>query len=233
MAIAVAKIVILAGWAVFLGWLPLFGRADLARLLHPDLWWLLLAAVVVLALLAAVQCRSLSRLRHQPSSWWQWPSLAILLLPPLFFLQAREARFDGETFAKRSLASLEAYRPPQSTEEAPAADLSGEVPLSTLYGNIDAYLGKEVEVVCQTLDNRQLPENVVMCYRYLMNCCAADAMPLFIFISYGEGEAVQGERWVQARGTLSLHRGGGLTVPQLTLGRMSYVEEPAFPFLLR
>lgn len=233
MATIVLKLLLLAGWVFFLGWLLLFGQTDLARLLHPDLWWLLVAAAVILALFFLGQWRRLWHGGGGRTLWWQWPSLLILSLPLLFFLQAGEARFTSETFAQRSLVTAEGYRLPQLGGEPSAKVTSGETPLSDLYRDLNGYLGKEVEVVCQTLVDRRLPPNIVMCYRYLMNCCAADAIPLFIFIKHREGMEIDNDSWIHARGTLGLQKSEAVEVPLLELERMAVVEEPPFPFLLR
>ena len=88
-------------------------------------------------------------------------------------------------------------------------------------------------MVCQTLVDRRLPPNIVMCYRYLMNCCAADALPLFLFIKHQEGAEIANDQWIHAKGTVGIQKNEGIEVPVLELQRMVAVEEPPFPFLLR
>lgn len=46
------------------------------------------------------------------------------------------------------------------------------------------YTGKEVKVVCQALQDSgyRLPDDLMLCYRFRINRCAADTQPVYIFV---------------------------------------------------
>jgi putative membrane protein len=232
MTVTVMRILLLGIWAGFFTWLTSLGQRHLARLLHPGLWWLVACAVFILLLFLVVNCRGLRTGRQHGSIRWQWPSLAILLVPLLFFTQFENARFDAGTFSKRTLPTAGGIRQggttlTNRTENSQSPDIS----LAQLIFNSDKFLGKEVEVVCQTFVNDRLPKGVAMCYRYLISCCAADARPLFIFIEPPQGMIIENNKWIRTKGTLTKRVHAEVEVPLLPVASVDYVEEPSFPFV--
>jgi putative membrane protein len=232
MAVTTVRILLLGIWAGFFTWMVSLGQEHLARLLHPGLWWLVISAVLILLLLLVVNCRGLMSGRRHGSIRWQWPSLAILLMPLFFFSQVQSARFDADTFSKRILPTMEGMRQggsslPNRTAKTESTDVS----LVQLIFDADKYLGKEVEVVCQTFVNARLPKGIAMCYRYLISCCAADARPLFIFIEPPQGILIENDKWIRAKGTLAKRLNAEVEVPLLPVQSVEYVDEPAFPYV--
>lgn len=235
MTVTTVRILLLGVWTGFFVWIVSFGQSHLARLLHPDLWWLVICAAVILLLFLLVNCRSLITDRHHGSHgsiWWQWPSLATLLVPLIFFLQAQDARFNADTFSKRTLPTAEGVGqgdiysadPPEESE-------SSDISLAQLIFNIDEYLGKEVEVVCQTFINDRLPKGIATCYRYSISCCAADARPLFIFIEQQNGLVIESDKWIRTKGILSKKITSGVDIPLLPAESVEYVDEPSVPYI--
>ncbi len=229
----IVKIVLLGVWASFFIWLVSPGQKHLARLLHPNLWWLVICAAVILLIFLAVHCRRLVTGRQNITFLWQGPSLIILLVPLLFFFQFQNARFDADTFSKRSISTAEGFRqgemmPSGAKEESGSSD----IPLTQLFFNNDKYLGKEVEAVCRTFVNDRLPQGIAMCYRYVMTCCAADARPIFIFIEHPEEMVIENDKWVSVKGILSMKKNSEIEVPVISAESLEYVEEPLFPYLL-
>ena len=231
MLVITVKSAILLLWAAFFVWLVSFGQEHLARLLHPDLWWLIFAAVGILLLFVSALRRSAGAVPGM-SLRWQWPALAILLVPPLFFLQVKNARFNADTFAQRTIETATGFQ--QSSLVAPQTEQPAgttDIPLTKLLFNTDKYLGQPVEVVCQSFISEQLPQGTAMCYRYLMTCCAADARPLFVFITHPPDHPIENDRWIRAKGPLSLTKNGEIAVPAIAVKAVEYVAEPSFPYL--
>lgn len=232
MATKTVRIILLGLWAGFFAWIVSLGQKDLARLLHPDLWWLVICATGILLLFLAVNCRRLVVGRQETSILWQWPGLATLLVPLLFFFQVQDARFNADTFSKRSIPTAEGFRQGDiNLKDLGDESASTDIPLTRLVFASNTYIGKDVEVVCQTLVNDRLPEGIAMCYRYLMNCCAADAMPVFIFIKPLQETAIENDTWIRAKGILSMRKNSDIEVPMISADSVEYVEEPAFPYV--
>jgi uncharacterized repeat protein (TIGR03943 family) len=239
MILNVLKILTLSAWSLFLVWLIAFGRSDLARLLHPNLWWLVVCGAIIFLVFLIRQAIALGRHPAISGNTWQWPSLLILLLPLLYFSQIPAARFNNDTFKTRNLSTASdsfqkeepVENPLPGTIPAVPTDQTGEVGLLKLYTEQDEFLGKEVSVVCQTFVDDRLPQNTAMCYRYMMTCCAADARPLFIFLQHPKALAIKNDKWIKTRGKMTLINNQELIVPALVVEAVDYVAEPALPFI--
>jgi putative membrane protein len=238
----IVKIIILAAWAAFFGWLATFGQQQLGRLLHPSLWWLVGAATVVLILFLAVNlCRQLPA-AHQGDGWLKWPALLILLVPLLYFIPAQSGRFGAETLAKRGIQTTAGFIPQAVNTKAedddngyppplPPRKADTDIPLPKLAMNPENYEGQEVEIVCKTFVDERLPSDLFMCYRYLITCCAADAMPVFVFVKYPEARSVKNDQWIRAKGAFSRIENAQIMVPSIQTEKVEYIDEPPFPYL--
>ena len=229
---------ILAAWAVFFVWLISFGQGHLARLLHPRLWWLVICGAGILLLFLIVNLRRPTVSQTEPSLWWRWPSLLILLVPLLYFSLMQQARFNGDTFARRILQTEAGMLEQEDIKGLPAPgevstdNESSEVSLSLLSTDPGPYLGKQVEVVCQALQDQRFPPELMICYRFRINCCAADAQPVFLLVKKTAGDPpVANDSWIRAKGLLSLQINGEIKIPLLTAESLAIEKEPAVPFV--
>ena len=229
------EIGLLGLWAFFFSWLVTLGQKDLARLLHPGLWWLVACASVILILFLMVNLKRQVSGYRKKSLQMQLPSLLILLLPLLYFTHAQSARFNTNTFTTRSLQTEDGFLQGNFDERVAAEIMeyeeNKEVSLTRLFMQAKKYTGKEVEVVCQTFVDERLPDNLIMCYRYLMTCCAADARPVFIFIDPPEETVVENDKWLRVKGTVSIIGEPGKEVPIIAPDSILYVKEPKFPYI--
>ena len=229
------EIGLLGLWAFFFSWLVTLGQRDLARLLHPGLWWLVACASVILILFLMVNLKRQVSGYRKNSLQMQLPSLLIMLLPLLYFTHAQSARFNTNTFTTRSLQTEDGFLQGNFDERVAAEIMeyeeNKEVSLTKLFMQAKKYTGKEVEVVCQTFVDERLPDNLIMCYRYLMTCCAADARPVFIFIDPPEETVVENDKWLRVKGTVSIIGEPGKEVPTITPDSILYVKEPKFPYV--
>lgn len=226
------KILVLVVWLLFLGWLLSYGKNDLVRLLHPRLWWILYAAFWVLLIYLVAFWRK-GDWGKQKGSLLELPGLLILLVPVLYFLHAKDARLDGATLQNRIIANdngIYLHVPPFLPGAGDGS--ADEMVFSKIFRDPKEYLEEEVEVVCQSFVHEDLPENTAMCYRYLITCCAADAMPIFLILKETEGHALENDRWVKVTGPLSLHHNNGVDFPAIRLKKAEYVKEPSFPWAM-
>lgn len=225
--------ILLFVWAFFLFWLLTYGKGDLIRLLHPRLWWVLGVAVAVLGLFLIALIIQKGHTKGERPLLLEIPGILTMLVPLLYFSLATEARLDGTSLQNRMIQGdngmyLNSLPPFEIFDETQS---SGMVFSKILRKPLD-FEGQQVEVVCQSLVNEQLPQNIAMCYRYVITCCAADALPAFIFLSHTEETALENDRWVKINGPLSIIRNNGMEFPSITIEGVEYVEEPAFPWAM-
>jgi len=233
----IAHSLLLLLWAGFFLWLILWGQPSLARLLHPKLWWLIICGAIVLLLFLGVNVwQPAAAFSRKSALRWRWPFLLILAVPIAYSTMLPSARFSGQTFHQRVLSDSSGVLLPMdggdSNEGATESSTSGgETPLTRITAQAAQLAGTEVETVCQILRDQQLPQDMMICYRFLVTCCAADARPVFILVRSGNHPAPGNDAWVRVRGPLSLHENHGVTLPLLTATSLTVVPEPAFPFL--
>jgi putative membrane protein len=232
----ILKCLLLALWAGFFIWLVVFGQIYLARLLHPKLWWLVVCGAAVLLLFLAVSCSKPATTSQEVPLSWRWPTFLILLVPLLYGIMLPTARFDAQTFARRSVQSPDGTTVQKTgiaepTDEEAVEGGVSEVPLTRLNAETARYVGKGVEAVCQGIRDPQLPEDLMVCYRFLISCCAADARPVFIFVKKTDQAFPGNDTWVRVKGQLALYENSGFSIPMITAETLTPEKEPAFPFL--
>lgn len=230
----------MAAWAVFFLWLYTVAQPTLARLLHPRLWWLVLAGALVLLLFCGVALRRFKQPAAQPLRW-SWPAYLILLVPLCYAGQMQSARFNSQTFFDRSAATIESTETVQdeqsrqrATEPSAIPATAGppaEVSFSQIVQDPKHYAGQTVEVLCQALADPRLPEDQLICYRFRITCCAADAQPVFVFVNRRNFPLPAQDAWLRVRGTLSAHTVGGITFPLIHALHLQQEQEPSFPFV--
>lgn len=239
------KIFVIAAWFYFLGWFTTpFGRIDLAKFLHPGLWWLVKAgaAILFLFMLVAVFRQNRNRVSH-----FQMivtiPQIGILLLPILYFPQAIKSQLSTDAFEKRSVNPTTRCMPNSnaqglpfpSLEEAEAIIAKNKenqlVSFQKLILGSNAYLGKEADITCMVHLDENLPPDTFACFRFQISCCAADATPVGVFTGYGETEILKQGEWVRVRGKIDQMDMDGFPVPKVIAKAIDHVPQPENPYV--
>ena len=233
MILRIFNLLILCCWAALLGWLLTFGKSDLIRLIHPRLWWILGVGVVVLILFIVSLFTSSLKEVNKRFFLFELPSFLILLVPLAYITLAKDARLDSSSIQSRlSQAGDGMLQNALPSFSAPGGFNSIDMMFSKVIHQPQKYENEEVEVVCQSFTNEQLPENIAMCYRYMITCCAADALPVFLFLQYTESVDVESDRWVKVKGLVSIIKNDQVEVPAVKVDTIEYVEEPDFPWAM-
>lgn len=227
------NIVLLSIWVVFLVWLLTYGKSDLIRLLHPRLWWVLYIATIVLLLFLVSLIIPYGQTEKRKSILFDFPGILILLIPFMCFFIAKGARLDGTSLQNRIIINDNGIYfnnlPPFTLFDESG---SGDMSFSKILRQPKKYEDQDVEIVCQSFVDEKLPENTAMCYRYLITCCAADALPAFIFLSHQNELEIENNRWTKVNGPLSIIRNNNIEFPSVKVDTLEYAEEPSFPWAM-
>lgn len=199
---------------------------------------MVISATVILVLFLAVNLRRHVGSTQQGHFWLRWPALFLLLVPLLYFIPAQKGRVDAKTLEKRGIQTESGFIPGNLTAEPAASNDTPpplpeptDIPLTKLSMNPEEYQGQEVEIVCKTFIDARLPDDLFMCYRYLLTCCAADAMPIFLFIKHPQARSIKNDAWIRATGKFSPIENAKIQVPSIQTDTVFYIDEPPFPFL--
>jgi uncharacterized membrane protein YcgQ (UPF0703/DUF1980 family) len=68
-------------------------------------------------------------------------------------------------------------------------------------------------------------------YRFLMTCCAADALPLAIALDSDQTDAFANDQWVEVDGIFNLQQTNNTPFPIISRPRIKRIDAPAFPYL--
>ena len=177
----------------------------------------------------------------------------ILLLPLLYLVIVPRNGLGGSTFRNRYIGptAISADRfsdpspknpltmrlPGQSPENCASAGPVGVQKRSILELSFEPmrYLGRRVTFTGMLMRDKQLQQYLgdsdTVVYRFLMTCCAADALPLAIALESGKAPALANDQWVQVEGDFQLHRLQGKPVPMVENAVIRPIDAPEAPYL--
>jgi uncharacterized repeat protein (TIGR03943 family) len=115
---------------------------------------------------------------------------------------------------------------------APLPD-NGKVNILQIMENIDYWKGKRVVAEGMVYRDESVPDKHLVIYRFLMVCCAADALPLSLLIETNNPEEFEQDHWVRVEGILSLKSMGDLVSPHIKAERINLIASPKNKYLYR
>jgi uncharacterized repeat protein (TIGR03943 family) len=179
----------------------------------------------------------------------------VLLVPVLYFAAMPDTMLGNQAFKKRFIGTNNAFigrqppamSSPQRSETNPGITMpteelegireiaSQERTILEIFLNSDFYKGQRVTVTGMILRDEQLKPHFggrdTAVYRFLINCCAADALPLSIALDSDQAGDFANDQWVQVDGIFDLQQINGKTVPIISMPRIKPVEAPSVPYL--
>jgi uncharacterized repeat protein (TIGR03943 family) len=179
----------------------------------------------------------------------------VLLVPVLYSMAMPDTMLGSQAFKKRftgtNNGAISRQAPPMLSSQGPEYKPDVTAPLEELEGtaedapqertilqiflNPNFYKGQRVIVTGMILRDDQLKPHFggrdTAVYRFLINCCAADALPLAIALDSDQAGAFANDQWVQVDGIFDLQQINGKPVPMVSQARIKPVEAPAVPYL--
>ena len=179
----------------------------------------------------------------------------VLLVPVFYFMAMQNATLGNQAFKKRFIGinngAISRQAPsipsPQGAGDdpdiaSPPGEIEGtqqETPqertILEIFLNPNLYKGQRVIVTGMILRDEQLKPHFgdrdTAVYRFLINCCAADALPLAIALDSDQAGAFANDQWIQVDGVFDLQQINGKPVPIVSKPHLKPVEAPAVPYL--
>lgn len=215
-------------WASALLWLLLTERYQ--TFLRPGFWALLLWALAVLLLFAAALFWA--RPSVLAGSMAAVPGIRILvvLLPLIYVMAAQEETLGSHALKNRlsGPANMERF-----AVGGPAI-VEGDNPLVTLLDilqNFKAYEGRKITTLGMVYRDETIPSGHILVFRFLIVCCAADALPAGALVSHEEVDSFEQDTWVSVEGILGLKEVGDFTFPLIRADRITRIDPPKDPYL--
>jgi len=180
---------------------------------------------------------------------------AVLLLPLVFLIGAPNAMLGELAFKNRFLGTgtiaSNSQKPSgerfpwengQNEEEASLVDTThprlraaGECFITDLYRRAGRYEGRRVVFTGMIMRDEALKEHFggrdTAVYRFLITCCAADALPMAVAVDTDLAKPFAKDQWVRVTGTFSLQRLEDKSFPLVTDAALEPIEAPTIPYL--
>jgi uncharacterized repeat protein (TIGR03943 family) len=213
--------------------------------------------LLVIALLVAVgfMVATMAVSRNRNINFSGVARAGVLLLPILYLMSMSNTTLGVYSFKNRfigpgSLSMGRKGKPDlkvQTTEESPGPlqKEEGEAPapqewpqectILELLNDPTRYQGRRVSVTGMILRDEKLKRHLgeidTIVYRFLINCCAADALPLAVAVEPEQAVAIDNGQWVQVEGTLQFVEIKSQSEPVLKKATITPTKPPGNPFL--
>lgn len=212
-------------WVVGLAWLLSAQRYQ--RFIAPALWPLPVGALVLGALFLLATYFRLGRAApHARSLLTRASQAALLLLPLVYMAGAAQGGLGSAAFATRRAPGELAIRP-----RAPRPGPGGEVELLDLLTNFEHYMGQRVIVDGMVYRDADLPSGEAAVFRFVLTCCAADAIPAAVLVRSPQLAELETDTLVRVAGVPSLTRLNGNDAPLIVAEQVKKIDPPANPYL--
>jgi len=136
-----------------------------------------------------------------------WVRASLLILPILFVWNAWGSGLGTYALSKRfiQLTSVAVSDQEKQIEAAAPSDSPAvEASVLTLVRNPKQFLGKRVYAEGMIYCDEKVPQGHFVLFRFVINCCAADAQPVGVLV-HAEGlNEIENDTWVHAEGRFEL-----------------------------
>ncbi|MBU0754555.1 MAG: TIGR03943 family protein [Planctomycetes bacterium] len=186
-------------WIAVLSFLLISGKYPLYIL--PGLWPLLVVGIILLMMAFFAYCRAGSGAESERRTAWVRSGLLIL---PLIYLSSVHGESLGvHALNKRMVKGM--MDPTLTSTLDPLNFVDGEtlaLDLHQISGNHQILSGRSVATIGQVAHDPSLPGGFFILFRFVINCCVADARPVALMVQWNEGDLPQENDWIEIEGRL-------------------------------
>jgi len=122
-------------------------------------------------------------------------------------------------------------QPATRPASAPSDEPPEEVTLRELLLDYPGNVGRTVTVVAAVHRGDGVPAGRIVLFRFVITCCAADAVPAAVMADPAGCGVPPGESWVRLRGVVSKARHRGLDLPLLQARDIQVISPPHNPYI--
>ena len=212
-------------WLAAYYWLLEAGRYK--AFLQPKLWPLLILALILLLSFIAALISQFSRKSGRVLKFEQWLQAAILFVPVLFLWAIYGQSLGSHALSKRTLDtdqpfSISEIRPQRSSPATDGKTLS----LLEIIKNAEQFNGKRVATEGMVYRGGHSDRNRFRLFRFVIICCAADALPLVIFVKSKIAEKFDNDVWVRVEGIFKLETVKGRQISSIAADSVRPIPAP-------
>jgi putative membrane protein len=229
------RILILGFWVMGFAWLLSANRYQ--AFIQPKLWPLLAGAFALLAIFLLAVYFRFGRPASHGAGLWSRAGQFSLLIVPLLYMRAGETMggLGRDAFEKRSVTGQtitpggKGIRPREQVQYSDSSP--NEVDLLRMLEDMDRLENKPVYVIGRVYNDDAMPDNQYVIYRFVITCCAADALPVGALVqSKARGEFAD-DVWVGVTGIMRMTMVDGEPSPIIIATKVEKIDPPANPYL--
>lgn len=206
------------------------GERALHSFLKPSFGWLVgLGAVITFLFFVVSFGNSHHAHSHVKSRLGAVIKLLILVLPVPFILAFGKAEYGSDALANRLTmggSSRAGYADITDKPETWSKDSVCRADLMAITFAPESFDGQRVNTTGMVYRGGEIPEGYLYCFRYVMVCCAADAIPVGVFIREPDSIVVEKDAWYEVEGVVRPDSLDGYFVVKLDEAVMRPVQKP-------
>ncbi len=213
------------------------GRCLAEKFIHPRFLWIpyltlfIFLAITLYFLHLAFSGRTVEILTPPP--WF-------LLIPLLLLHPALKAQPGSDAVKRRGDETVLTETNGETTIQnptfksqfplAPKVYSDGLNHISHIVMNDQTYQGEEVEIIGQAAFSDRLPEGAFYLFRFIIICCAADAVPTGLIVTGYDGEDIKEDGWYRVKGKVGYLDVEGKEYVSLDVKEIIPADTPDFPY---
>ena len=176
--------------------------------MQPKLRPMLILALFLLLIFVTALISQLLRKKKENQTTDVWLRAAILFVPALFLWTVYGQSLGAHALSKKVFDVDELLSLPQtSPEQLSIQDASVKsASLLDLLKNSDEFEGTHVATEGMVFRSHTMAENNFKIFRFVIICCAADALPLWILVNSEESQNLENETWVKVEGKFKIKK---------------------------
>ncbi|MFH2002760.1 MAG: TIGR03943 family protein, partial [Planctomycetota bacterium] len=218
-------VAVLAAWVLAFSGLLMSG--NYRSYITPKLWPLLALGLVFLIVALIVRITAGRGHHDHGGRKALWVRTGILILPLLYLASVHGESLGAFAFNKRSVGFLPL--PNQAGMEEAVED-GGEGlkarDLNELIWNYVRLSGRRVTTLGQVAKDASLPEGYFILFRFMINCCVADARPIALFVDLKGATDLEEDTWIKVTGVMETEKVSGRTALVIRTEEMERVDKP-------
>ncbi len=211
------------------------GSPALHTFLLPGLWWLVAAGAVITFLFFIVSLKGDQHSHsHVKSRMGAIIKLLLLIVPASFIVTFSKAEYGTDGLASRLVMKRiqkVAETPNVAIPRVTAKDSLYHPDLGELLYAPESFYGQRVKTIGMMYLDSPISDAYLYCFRYVMVCCAADALPVGVFIDKPDTIAVESDAWYEVEGIVRPDSVDGYFIIKMDEAIMRPVESPKNPWL--
>jgi len=196
--------------------------------IQPKLWPLLILALILLLSYIAALISHFAGESGGVLKFEGWLQAAILLVPVVFLWTIYGQSLGSHALAKRALDTNQPFPmagiSPQIS--SPATD-DNPSSLLKLMINAEHFNGKRVAVEGMVYRGGPSDRSRFRLFRFVVVCCAADALPLVVLVNSKIPEKFNNDDWVRVEGTFGFETVNGRQVASIAADSVRPIQAPA------